>query len=92
MTGVMSDCTHLHSDTFSPQTLLISQKHVNSTFTYQQSSVHHSPLTPFFRWTVGGKEGRVAAAAWAPDGFQLLFATTDEAVLYSVSFQVGGGR
>jgi aladin len=41
------------------------------------------------RWTVGGKNGRVASAAWAPDGLQLLFATTDEPVLYSVSFQSG---
>jgi len=41
------------------------------------------------RWTVGGGLGRVAAAAWAPDGLQLVFATTDEPVLYSVSFREG---
>jgi aladin len=41
------------------------------------------------RWTVAGQAGRVACAAWAPDGQQLLFATTDEPVLYSVSFQAG---
>ena len=38
------------------------------------------------RWTVGGGVGRVAAASWAPDGCHLLFATTEEPVLYCVSF------
>ena len=38
------------------------------------------------RWTVGGGRGRVAAAAWAPDSHHLLFATTEEPVLYCVSF------
>ena len=38
------------------------------------------------RWSVGS--GRVAAAAWAPDSLQLVFATTDEPVLYCLSFQV----
>ena len=38
------------------------------------------------RWSVGA--GRVAAAAWAPDSLQLVFATTDEPVLYCLSFQV----
>jgi aladin len=38
------------------------------------------------RWSVG--VGRVAAAAWAPDSLQLVFATTDEPVLYCLSFQV----
>jgi len=39
------------------------------------------------RWSVGA--GRVAAAAWAPDSLQLVFATTDEPVLYCLSFQAG---
>merc|ERR1712130_345518 len=39
------------------------------------------------RWSVGS--GRVAAAAWAPDSLQLVFATTDEPVLYCLSFQAG---
>ena len=38
------------------------------------------------RWSVGS--GRVAAAAWAPDSLQLVFATTEEPVLYCLSFQV----
>ena len=38
------------------------------------------------RWTVGGGRGRVAAAQWSPDSSQLLFATTEEPVLYCVSF------
>ena len=38
------------------------------------------------RWSVGS--GRVAAAAWAPDSLQLVFATTEELVLYCLSFQV----
>lgn len=42
------------------------------------------------RWTVGGGRGRVAAAVWAPDSTQLLFATTEESVLYCVSFQGEG--
>jgi len=39
------------------------------------------------RWSVGS--GRVAAAAWAPDSLQLVFATTEEPVLYCLSFQAG---
>ena len=42
------------------------------------------------RWTVGGGRGRVAAAAWSPDSGHLLFATTEEAVLYCVSFRGQG--
>ena len=42
------------------------------------------------RWTVGGGSGRVAAAAWSPDSDHLLFATTEEPVLYCVSFQGQG--
>jgi len=42
------------------------------------------------RWTVGGGRGRVVAAAWSPDSHQLLFATTEEPVLYCVSFQGQG--
>jgi len=42
------------------------------------------------RWTVGGQDGRVSAAAWSPDSQQLLFATADESVLYSVSFSANG--
>jgi len=38
------------------------------------------------RWTVGGGRGRVSAAAWSPDSSHLIFATTEEAVLYCVSF------
>jgi len=38
------------------------------------------------KWNVGGGVGRVAAAAWAPDSSHLLFATTEEPVLYCVSF------
>jgi len=42
------------------------------------------------RWTVGGGKGRVSAACWSPDSSQLIFATTEEPVLYSVSFQGDG--
>ena len=38
------------------------------------------------KWNVGGATGRVAAASWAPDSSHLLFATTEEPVLYCVSF------
>lgn len=41
------------------------------------------------RWTVGDKDGRVSSAVWSPDGLQLLFATSTEPVLYSMSFQLG---
>ena len=42
------------------------------------------------RWTVGGGSGRVAASAWSPDSDHLLFATSEEPVLYCVSFQGQG--
>jgi len=44
------------------------------------------------RWTVGSgsAEARVAAAAWSPDSTQVIFATTEEPVLYSLAFTQGG--
>jgi len=38
------------------------------------------------RWTVGGGRGRVSAAAWSSNSSHLLFSTTEEPVLYCVSF------
>merc|ERR550519_805617 len=43
------------------------------------------------RWTVGGAKGRVCAAAWSPTSDHLVFATTDEAVLYAMSLVAGLG-
>merc|ERR1719509_402125 len=43
------------------------------------------------RWTVGGAKGRVSAAAWSPRGDHVVFATTDESVLYAMSFSAGAG-
>jgi len=42
------------------------------------------------RWTVGGGKGRVVASSWSPDSKQLLFATSEEPVLYCVSFMGEG--
>lgn len=41
------------------------------------------------RWSVGGPKGRVNAAAWSADCRHLVFATTDEPVLYCLSFASG---
>lgn len=39
------------------------------------------------RWTVPGAQARVACAAWSPDSNHLVFASSDEPLLYAVSFQ-----
>jgi len=38
------------------------------------------------RWTVPGVQARVACASWSPDSNHLVFATSDEPLLYAVSF------
>jgi len=43
------------------------------------------------RWTVGGARGRVCSAAWSPRGDHVVFATTDESVLYAMCFSAGAG-